>query len=76
MTTGFLGLATKTCRERRDATVSPGLHESSFSALNHLEDMKSLKLDILALVLEQIHHVLEIVFIGNVPSHDVEVGPV
>ena len=42
----------------------------------HLEDMESFELDILALVAQQIHHRLEILFISYVARHDGEVGTV
>jgi hypothetical protein len=44
--------------------------------LPYLENMKRLKLDILALIPEQVHHDLEVVLGRNVASHNVEVCPI
>ena len=38
--------------------------------------MESLELDVLALVTKQVHHHFQVGFIGNVPSHHIEVGPI
>jgi hypothetical protein len=42
----------------------------------HLEDMERLKLDVLAPVLEQVHHDLQVLLVRDVPGHDLEVCPV
>lgn len=42
----------------------------------HLEDMERLELDILAPILEQVHHDFEVLLVGNVPSHDFKVCPI
>ncbi|GMT31805.1 hypothetical protein PFISCL1PPCAC_23102, partial [Pristionchus fissidentatus] len=39
----------------------------------HLKDVEGLELDALALLLEEVHHQLEVVRVRDVPSHDVEV---
>ena len=41
-----------------------------------LKDMEGLELDVFALVLEEVHHVLEILLVRDVPCHDVEICPV
>lgn len=38
--------------------------------------MKRLKLDVLATVLEEVHHDLEVLLVGDVARHDLEVCPV
>lgn len=38
--------------------------------------MERLELDILAPVLEQVHHDFEVLLVGNVPSHDFKVCPI
>ncbi len=50
-----------------------GRWSMSYCKNTNLEDMECLKLDILALVSEQIHHHLQIRLIRNVPSHYVEI---
>ena len=42
----------------------------------HFEYVKSLELDVLALVPEHVHHHLQIAFLSDVSSHDVKVGTV
>lgn len=42
----------------------------------HLEDVEGLKLDVAALVPEQVHHHLEVGLIGDVARHDLVVGSV
>lgn len=39
----------------------------------NLEHMKRLKLDILALISQQVHHHFQICVIGNIPGHHVEI---
>lgn len=43
---------------------------------SHFKYVESFELDILALVPKHVHHHLQIAFLGNVSSHDVEVGTV
>lgn len=43
---------------------------------SNLKDVECLKLDVFALVPQEIHHHLEIGFIGNIARHDVEVGTI
>ena len=38
--------------------------------------MERLKLNILALISQEVHHHLEIRLIGDVPRHDVEICPI
>lgn len=42
----------------------------------HLEDVKRFELDILTTIFEQVHHHLEVVLVGDVARHDLEVGSV
>lgn len=42
----------------------------------HLEDVEGLKLDVAALVPEQVHHHLEVGLVGDVARHDLVVGSV
>ena len=42
----------------------------------YLEDVEGLELDIATLVLQQVHHQLQVVGVGNVPRHDRKVSPV
>lgn len=42
----------------------------------YLEDMECLELNVAALILQQVHHQLQVVCIGNVTRHDCEVGSI
>jgi hypothetical protein len=42
---------------------------------SHCENVESFELDILALVSKHVHH-LQVAFLSNVSSHDVEIGTV
>jgi hypothetical protein len=42
----------------------------------HFENVGSLELDVLALVSKHVHHHLQVAFLSNVSSHDVEIGTV
>jgi hypothetical protein len=42
----------------------------------HFKHMERLKLNVLALIPEQIHHHLEISLVRDVFSHHIEVGPI
>ena len=42
----------------------------------NLEDVESLELYVLAPIPQHVHHHLQITFVGDVPRHDVEIGPV
>ena len=59
--------------------VSSGKMEKKFRRRargTHLEDMEGLKLDVLALITEHVHHHLEVRLMRNVLGHDVEIGAV
>jgi hypothetical protein len=38
--------------------------------------VERLKLDVLALISQEVHHHLEVRFVGNVLGHDIEIGSV
>ena len=42
----------------------------------YLEHMESFKLNVLALISEEVHHHLEVGLVRNVACHHVEVGPI
>jgi hypothetical protein len=48
----------------------------SLSRIKYLEDVERFKLDVTTLVLQKVHHQLEIVWTGNVSRHDRKIGPV
>lgn len=41
-----------------------------------LENMESFKLDIFTLILEQVHHHLQVILVCDVACHDFEIGPI
>jgi hypothetical protein len=43
---------------------------------SHFKNVESLELDVLALVSKHVHHHLQVAFLSNVSSHDVEIGTV
>ncbi len=78
---GFLGLATNTCKigARRRERIESVYRASGINGTNkrygkkeeaHLEDMESLKLDILTLIPQQVHHHLEVGLVRDVAGHD------
>jgi hypothetical protein len=43
---------------------------------SHFKNVESLELDVLALVSKHVHHHLQVAFLSNVSSHDIEIGTV
>lgn len=63
--------------QTRKTTKTPKTPKKEINQKNtRLEHMERLKLDILALVPQQVHHHLEVPLARNVLGHDVEVGTV
>ena len=70
---GFLGFATNTYK---NSVRSVPQSARDVIILTHLEHVESLKLDVLALISQEVHHHLEVCFVGDILGHDVEVGSV
>ena len=41
-----------------------------------LEHMECLELDVLALISKEVHHHLQVGFVGNVAGHNIEICPI
>ena len=64
---GFLRICHEHLRE------SMSLSHYMYRSIAHLEHMESLKLNVLALVPEEVHHHFEVGLVGDVPRHYIEV---
>ena len=68
-----MGFATKTYMSKYGQCVHiPSLADAS----TDLEYVEGLKLDILALIPQEVHHHLQVRLVCDVPCHDVEVCPI
>lgn len=51
-------------------------HTNQSTEHPYLEHMERLKLDVLTLVSEHVHHHLQVGLVGDIPGHNIEICPV